>query len=115
MRFAPTCALVLALVTGAQAQQQPRFVSGTSLVPVNVRVVDDHGNPITDLTREDFSVLEDGVPQPIRVFDAHALAPASRELNRPGGVVGPTTAVNILPQERRVFLIVLGRGRLNQV
>jgi VWFA-related protein len=38
-------------------------------VSVSVNVVDSSGRPITKLTREDFTIFEDGVRQEIRSFD----------------------------------------------
>jgi VWFA-related protein len=42
----------------------------TRLVQINVIVNDKHGNPITGLTQEDFSVFDNGKPQEIRAFSA---------------------------------------------
>src|SRR5687767_14526951 len=63
----------------AVAQQQPSRVPGTfrtavTLVPVDVRVVDRDGKSITDLTQEEFSVLENGIVQPIKHFTLQSLA-----------------------------------------
>ena len=41
----------------------------TELVMVNVTVRDKNGNPVKDLRREDFTVLEDNKPQQIASFD----------------------------------------------
>ena len=122
----PWCFFVLAIVgqvlARAQtpqtppAQQPPAQVPGTfrstiTMVPLDVRVLDRNGKPITDLRQEDFTVLEDTVPQQIRYFSSQALqaedpgpstAPAARR------ALGP----DVKPQSQRVFLILLGRGRL---
>jgi hypothetical protein len=104
-----TTALALSLL----AQQAPPTIrSRTTLVPVDVRVVDLNGNPVTDLKKEDFTVEEDGVRQDIRLFEAHAL---TAETPAPGGpalhhelAADATTGV----QTQRIFLFVFGRGRL---
>jgi VWFA-related protein len=59
----------------------------TATLTVNARLVvldlvvrDKNGKPVTDLTRDDFRVFEDGVLQPVRSFEppsAHMLPPAS--------------------------------------
>ena len=102
---------VAALAAQQQIQPPPTFRSGTTVVPVDVRVVDRSGKPITDLTPSDFTVLEDGVPQKIVHFSFQALEPAK------GAAVDPPLALRqplgevVTPQNRRIFLIVLGRGR----
>src|SRR5712664_1334031 len=68
-------AVVLALVltrAPVVSQQTPTdytFHSTTELVLVNVTVHDKNGNPVRDLKREDFTVLEDNKPQPVVSFD----------------------------------------------
>ena len=47
-------------------------------VPVDVVVMDRHGNPVLDLTRKNFTVLEDGVPQKIVHFSINSHAAAER-------------------------------------
>ena len=91
-------------------QQQPRLRSGVVLVPLDVRVVDERGDPVTNLTPSDFEVLEDGVVQEIAhwaMFDATVPGSHARS-NSQALHVG-------LERERssgRMFLIVLGRGDL---
>lgn len=58
------------LGTGLQAQETPRFASGTQLVEVYATVTDVRGEPVTHLTQADFVVSEDGEPQPISAFAA---------------------------------------------
>jgi hypothetical protein len=58
-------------VGGAQQadQVQPPFQAGVELVRIPIRVLDDKGRFVKDLTRDDFRVFEDGTPQPIATFD----------------------------------------------
>jgi VWFA-related protein len=103
-----TCVVVLA----ADSDQKPQFRSGVTLVPVDVRVVDKQGKPITSLKPEDFTVFEDDVAQPIREFaefglTAQPTAPDAKLTFR-------ETALGMTPQTNRVFLIVLGRGKLQE-
>ncbi len=67
--------MVLALVAlvpfgVALAAQSPRFRSHVDLVQVTVTVVDANGRLITDLTKDDFEITEDGVPQTVTQFTA---------------------------------------------
>jgi Ca-activated chloride channel homolog len=47
------------------------------LVNVFVTVTDEHGAPVAGLKKEDFSLLEDGKPQTISVFDKESALPLS--------------------------------------
>lgn len=72
------------------AQAPPQFKAGVVLVPVDVRVVDKAGDPVSGLTAADFLIYDNNVRQEI----AHFL-PQS------------------VPTAPRTFVIALGRGRLN--
>ena len=85
----------------AQAPQQPTFRSGVQLIEVDVRVFDPDGRFVTDLTKDDFEVVEQGTPQRIDamylVRGARSDLPAAAEAagsrhsaSREGGKVGPT-------------------------
>ncbi len=61
--------LVFAAATVARAQDVDDVIrTETTLVQLNVGVVDKQGRAITSLTRNDFVVYEDGVKQPIQHF-----------------------------------------------
>lgn len=55
-------------VAAPVAAQRPVFTSRVDLVHVGVTVVDRSGGLVTDLTADDFEVLEDGQPQELRYF-----------------------------------------------
>ena len=59
---------VIAGLVAAAAAQEPTFRAGIDLVTFGVTVTDRAGTYITDLTEDDFEVLEDGRPQTIRYF-----------------------------------------------
>ena len=73
--FRPLCSVLLcllALTSVAVGQDEgPEDVvrTDTSLVQLNVGVVDPQGRAITSLSRSDFTVYEDGVKQPILHFE----------------------------------------------
>jgi VWFA-related protein len=114
----PSCvAVVVFIAVSGLLAQEPRppqspapFRTATTLVPVDVRVLDRDGRPVTDLTSADFTIEEDDVPQPIAHFAAQPLVPdASVEASRPRRAAD---AFDMTASRRRTFLIVLGRGRL---
>ena len=98
---------------GQQKQPQvPVFRSAITLVPVDVRVIDRSGKPVTDLNQEDFTILEDGVKQEIRHFSLQSFVPATPA---PGAKLAlREDAVSFEPQTNRIFLLVLGRGKLQE-
>ena len=51
------------------AAQQPTFRSGSRVVPSYVTVTDTNNRLVTDLTREDFEILDNGRVQEITIFD----------------------------------------------
>jgi VWFA-related protein len=63
-------ALLVVVSTGLlAAEQAPTFRSGTHTVSVYATVLDDAGRLVPNLTKADFEVFDNDVPQPIAVFD----------------------------------------------
>jgi len=109
--------LWLLATSGGLAQQdtqsqQPVFRAGTAVVPVDVRVVDKSGRPVTDLKASEFRLFENNVRQDIRHFDVQTLTPHAPPPD--AGLVHRAGQTVVLgePQDYRVFLILLGRGNL---
>ena len=48
--------------------QEPLFTSRVDLVHLGVSVIDGDGEPVAELTQDDFQLFEDGRPQEIRYF-----------------------------------------------
>jgi len=65
----PALALLAALAVPVRAQV-PTFASRSELVVLSATAVDEHGRPVTNLRREEFTVLEDGRPQKVLHFTA---------------------------------------------
>jgi Ca-activated chloride channel family protein len=61
-------AALVALCTVGMMAQQPAFRSGIDLVGFGVTVVDRKGNLVTDLTVDDFELIEDGRRQSVQYF-----------------------------------------------
>lgn len=69
-------ALAFVVLVAAQTPSatQPLKVT-TRLVQVNVLVHDHHGNPVGDLTKDEFEVSDEGKPQQISLFTIDRLTP----------------------------------------
>jgi len=62
--------------TTRQQSQAPAIRSTTRLVQLSVVVQDKKGDPITNLTKNDFSILDEGKPQNVAIFSAATPAPS---------------------------------------
>jgi VWFA-related protein len=61
--------MLAGLVFSAQQQPPPPvFRGGANLVRVDVTVTDKHGEPVGDLTADDFDIQEDNIPQAVETF-----------------------------------------------
>jgi Ca-activated chloride channel family protein len=68
-RLLPLTAGIGLLGLNLVAAQEPTFRSGFRVVPSFVTVVDSNNRLVTDLTRDDFEILDNGRPQEITTFD----------------------------------------------
>lgn len=95
------------------AAQAPVFRSTVEVVQLDVSVLDRSRQPVRGLTDKDFTVLEDGRPQPIVAFSAFELA------DDPAPAVGwmrdvePDVTTNDL-KDSRLFAIVLDDAMIPQ-
>jgi VWFA-related protein len=96
---------VLCLAKGhsiAQDKKQEsklKYEVRVTLKLVQVYVVDKKGNPVLDLTKEDFSIWDDGQPQKLTEFERHVLQ--AKEEIRPAFPAPP--AQELMP--RKFFLL----------
>jgi len=84
---------------GLHAQEPLTFHVDSKLVSLDVVVTDAEGHPAAGLTRDDFTVLEDGKPQTVRNFDgwqARAPAPTSAKVDQYGRADWGDTPLTIL-------------------
>ena len=94
-------------VIAQTAAPQPTFRSGVTIVSTDVIPRDSGGRFVSDLTRENFTVLEDGVPQSIASF---ALVHGGRTFTALTPSEQPAVPEGIvLPQSRRPVADVAGR------
>ena len=86
------------------------FRSGINYVRVDAFVTDDDGNPVFDLTQDDFEVYEDGVPQTVDSFQVIRVDRTPELSGEPLTSVGVTRSDQELAASRpdvRVFVIFL--------
>ena len=72
----------------SRRSSRPVFKAGTNQVRVDVTVLDRKGDPVNDLTKDDFEVREDGVPQSVdtlKLVEANGEAPADDTVARRSG------------------------------
>ncbi|MBY0494665.1 MAG: VWA domain-containing protein [Cyanobacteria bacterium] len=92
--------------------QQPAFRAGVTMVTTDVIVRDDKGQFVSNLTKDDFLVLEDGQPQRVESF---VLVQGGRtftmltppEAAAPDGLVLPRRRSTAAPAAGRVLLILV--------
>jgi Ca-activated chloride channel family protein len=61
----------------SQKNDESTFRVNVRLVNVFTTVTDSHGAPVANLTKDDFRLLEDGIPQEIRIFEKESAMPLS--------------------------------------
>src|ERR1700754_1769938 len=61
--------MMLCVVTASAQDVDDVIRTETSLIQLNVGVVDQQGRPVTSLTKRDFVIYEDGVKQSIQLFE----------------------------------------------
>jgi VWFA-related protein len=100
----PPSAADQAPAPAAAPTETPSFPAQVEQVDVDAVVVDKKGTPVRGLTREDFRVFEDGVPQSIVSFEAIALP--SRPQAAPPRPPRISVNTNLREQQGRTFVIV---------
>src|SRR5262245_56779870 len=114
MRLRLSTLLVLltltALTAGAQQQQPspidtPIFRSTVDAIELDAFVVDAEGNPVSDLTADDFEILEEGRPQDITAF-AVVNMPIETTTRLVDTTVVPDVRTNEQP-EGRIYLFAV--------
>lgn len=115
------CATLVAVAALARQQppvlpeQRPTFRVAVDLVTLDVIPRDGRGQFLSNLVKDDFEVLEDGVKQEVasvtlvhggRVLDVHVLAPPAQE-----GIILPTRSAT--QPAGRIFIIVVDDLHLN--
>ncbi|MGB7219500.1 MAG: VWA domain-containing protein [Vicinamibacterales bacterium] len=118
-----TALVLLTAAASLLSGQQPTFRARTEVIEVDAVVTDGQGNVVRGLTKDDFTILDDGKPQPIAAFTfidipiERAADPAPAALpslaSRPGTAVvtaprvEPDVSTNERPFDGRVYILIL--------
>ena len=81
-----------------------RFKAETEIVLVNVIVRDKSGNPVRNLTKDDFTVLEDNKPQAVQSFDFEQTDMTSVAAPAQAVLAAPKSAVPVTQPAQKVDL-----------
>ena len=109
----PTVLLCVAIASASLLAQQPTFRAGVTLVSTDVIPRNEKGSFVSDLTKDSFTVLEDGVPQTIvafsmvqggRTYNLLTPPPATAAVE---GLVLPTAKPRANDSAGRVLLILV--------
>ncbi len=96
-------------LVGSGAAQQ-RFDVRTDVVRLEVSVLDSERRPIEGLTAADFTILEDGEPRPITVFQPVSLPPIPTVTAAWQREVASDVIGNQVPDDGRLVLIAIDRS-----
>jgi VWFA-related protein len=119
--FLIICAVAVSPATSQQSPPPSQFGESleVQLYNLDAVVTDKHGTPVRGLTKEDFTVLEDGVPQEISNFSFYDIGSSTMALAGGAGELvntpTQTTLAEAPPRRRFVFFIdemaIQGRAR----
>src|ERR1700722_13322788 len=103
---------LILLMTAAAQTPAPVLKTTTHLVQVNVVVHGKKDQPVEDLKKEDFTVLDNGQPQQIATFSLESANPAEAQKRTPLGQNIFTNRVELKPKAPNSVTILL-LDRLN--
>jgi VWFA-related protein len=95
-------------VLSAQAPQSPTFRSTTSLVVVDVSVLDQNGRPVSGLGPDDFEVKLNGQVRPVKAVTYEEVAArAAPAIVAPTNVAVPAATTTKAAGDPRVFVVMV--------
>ncbi len=95
-------------VLSAQAPQSPTFRSTTSLVVVDVSVLDQNGRPVSGLGPDDFEVKLNGQVRPVKAVTYEAVAGKAAAAHvAPTNVAAPAVTNTKAAGDPRVFVVMV--------
>jgi VWFA-related protein len=94
--------------SGARTQEPPpQFRTGVDVIRLDVTVLDRNRRPIRGLTQADFTILEDGRPQPIVALDEIVVPEPENATAAWTRDIAPDVRTNSVPTEGRLIVLVL--------
>jgi VWFA-related protein len=108
--FLPAVIAIAPIFAGAQQQPSPSatFQVQVDFVDIDAVVTDERGNFVTDLTKEDFELLDEGKPQEISAFSLVDIpVPVAGANPRAVATVVSDVKSNAEPISGRLYVIVL--------
>ena len=93
----------------ASHKNQPSYGVKVNSVVINASVTDKSGNPVMDLTAQDFKLYDDGKPQQIQTFALESIDPAESEAVKvPGTAPAPKPAATRqnAPRPRLISIVI---------
>lgn len=110
----PTVLVLVLVAAAALTAQQPTFRAGVTLVTTDVIARDEGGRFVADLTRDNFTILEDDQPQKIASFTLvrggrtyNLLLPEAAAAAPQEGLVLPTPKARVEEATGRVLLVFI--------
>jgi VWFA-related protein len=103
-----TAVIFLLICRTATAQQEPAYTIrvNSDLVQISVVVRDRHGRPVHDLTKDDFTILEDGHRQQLAAVDLETTTPTI-PVSAPRPAQLPLLTSTAVPPAAQGFRLVL--------
>jgi VWFA-related protein len=94
--------------TGAPASTAPTIRTGTQIVILDVNVLSSNGQAVHSLRASDFTVLENGIPQPLDHLEEHkAPATAARLPQAPHMDPGIYTNYSVVPEDGPLNILLV--------
>ncbi len=78
----------------------PTMHAESRVVEIDVVVTDSHGKPVTDLTKQDFTIIDEGKPRAIDIFSVERNRRGSRANHAIGGLAAFAAAGIFKSQSR---------------
>lgn len=99
--------MVAAVAAQEPAPPQVTFQVEVNYVDIDAVVTDERGNFITDLSKEDFELFEDGKPQEISTFSLVDIPAPTTARSTPASVRSSDVKSNAQPISGRLYVVVL--------